>query len=402
MNTKLPTKILYISYWGINEGITKASVFPSIEVLSNYDAVERVFLVTIEREEIEDVGYVLVNSKITHIPFHSLHRPFLLDKLNDFIRIPQKLIQKCRLEGINKIICRSSMAGALGYLIWKKTRIPYYVESFEPHGAYMLESKVWSRVDPRYLLQQYFEKKQLLTASGLLTASENYKNELLKKKVTKGYIGMVPCTVNLTTFKFSLHQRESIRKKFNIASDMIVGIYVGKFGDIYYDQESFAFFKSCLGNLGRFFLLILTPQNKLSIKSKLNQVQFPMTSCWVGKVGNHEVGDYLSAADFAFCPVKSTPNRKYCSPIKNGEYWANGLPIVIPDKIGDDSGIIRKCGGGIVIDYTDSITTEDKKKLLGLVNHSNINRLNNTSVELAKKYRTPDFIKDAYNKIIIE
>ena len=62
-------------------------------------------------------------------------------------------------------------------------------------------------------------------------------------------------------------------------------------------------------------------------------------------------------------PVKPVPTKRYCTPVKDGEYWALGLPVIITEGISDDSGIIRE--NGIVGDGTRS-TPELGKRLLDL------------------------------------
>jgi hypothetical protein len=78
----------------------------------------------------------------------------LLGKILDFIKIPNKLKQYCTDYQIDKIIARGSPAGALAYLTWKKIKVPFIVESFEPHADYMLESGVWRKRDLRYVYQK--------------------------------------------------------------------------------------------------------------------------------------------------------------------------------------------------------------------------------------------------------
>jgi hypothetical protein len=69
-------------------------------------------------------------------------------------------------------------------------------------------------------------------------------------------------------------------------------------------------------------------------------------------VPHAEVPRYMGLADFGLCPVLPTPSKRYCTPIKNGEYWALGLPVVITPLISDDSDLIVEHRAGIVWDHT--------------------------------------------------
>jgi glycosyltransferase involved in cell wall biosynthesis len=60
----------------------------------------------------------------------------------------------------------------------------------------------------------------------------------------------------------------------------------------------------------------------------------------------------MGLGDFGLCPVLPTPSKRFCTPIKNGEYWALGLPVVITPRISDDSERIVKHRAGVVWDHT--------------------------------------------------
>ena len=84
----------------------------------------------------------------------------ILNKTKDFVEIP-KLLEKIVLEyNINKVFARCSPAGALALKLHNKTKVPFIVESFEPHADYMLESKVWSMYDPKYYFQKNGKKNK--------------------------------------------------------------------------------------------------------------------------------------------------------------------------------------------------------------------------------------------------
>jgi hypothetical protein len=57
----------------------------------------------------------------------------------------------------------------------------------------------------------------------------------------------------------------------------------------------------------------------------------------------------MGLGDFALTPVRSVPTKRYCTPIKDGEYWALGLPVLINPDISDDSRIIAEARAGVVL-----------------------------------------------------
>ena len=336
-------------------------------------------------------------SKVRFTPITSRNIPInFLNKVSDMWLIVNKLTRLIKKNEIDFVIGRNSISGSICYKLYRKLGVPYAVESFEPHADYMLESGVWKKYDPRYLFQKYWEKKQKETASFLMPVSENHKRQLIYENVGKSKVITVPCCVDLEKFAFSKDARRSLRKRLNIKEQDNVGIYVGKFGDIYLDEESFELFRLIFEQEKSFFLIILTPFPDLA-SVRCSQYGLPKENVLISSVPHDLVNDYLSAADIAFSLVKPAPIRKYCSPIKDGEYSANGLPIAIPNGIGDDSDIIKKYGLGIIFDVKD--LNNAAKDIHRFLNKKKEVSDRKPSI-LAKEFRSFPIVKSAYEVIL--
>ncbi|MBC8084819.1 MAG: glycosyltransferase [Hymenobacter sp.] len=344
-------RILFLSYWGLDDPLTASTVFPHLQLLEQRPEVESILLVTIERSgTVPDFQLAFPAEKITYASLVSEPgRHVLVTKTDDFLRFPKELAQLAAGHHSDLLLARGAPAGALAYLVWKQNKLPFYVESFEPHADYMLESGVWQRYDPRYLFQRYWERKQKELAQGLMPVAENYRRQLIKEGVPAARIVTVPCSVNLTNFGYDARRRVQVRAQLGFPADAVVGIYVGKFGDIYYDQEAYDLFRAAAEYFGPVFrLIVLTPNPLSEVRGRLATVGLDNTRSFVTKAPHQEVPGYLSAADFAFAPIKPADCRQYCSPIKVGEYWASGLPVVLTEGVGDDSTIIKQEGGGAI------------------------------------------------------
>ena len=387
--------ILFIGYWAFHEGLTSSTILPHLKILSEFKEVNKVIFTSIERD-LRITEFDLNIPKVTHIPLYSSDSTnVFLNKWHDFTVFPKKLIQYCKDYNIDKIICRGAPAGALGYMVWKQTKTPFLVESFEPHAHYMLESGVWKKWDPRYILELYWEKKQKKHAQHLIPVAHNYKKRLVQEGVKEVKIEVTPCTVDLNYFTISDDNRKTIQEQLHISNDSITGIYVGKFGGLYLDVEAFQYFKTCFDYWGdRFRLIILSPQSEVDIRNycKLSGVDF--SQIILKKVAHHEVPNYLNTADFAFTFYKEGDSKKYLSPIKIGEYWACGLPVLISKNIGDDSEIIQKEKGGIVIEKDFSIHLTELESLIKEHPKTHFRAL-------AEKYRNPEIDRMVYQKLLI-
>jgi hypothetical protein len=167
------------------------------------------------------------------------------------------------------------------------------------------------------------------------------KDRLLLRGVPADKIFVMPCAVDTNDFVFSAERRRSIRQLLHIPDDCIVGIYVGKFGGLYYDKEAFEIFQGAMKFFEKLRIIILTPNDKTEIVNKLLRAGIPEGTYHVMEAAHEEVPAFLSAADLAFGFFKPSPSIKFSSAIKIGEYWGVGLPVFIPDGIGDDSAIIE-------------------------------------------------------------
>ena len=135
-------RILFLGYWGFEDPLTTATVLPHLRLLQDRADVEAIQLVTIEREEsafkLPALKLPFTNNKITFAPLLSPPgRNVLINKIADFLRFPRALAAQAKAFGTDFILARGAPAGSLAYLVWQRTGIPFYVESFEPHAEYM-------------------------------------------------------------------------------------------------------------------------------------------------------------------------------------------------------------------------------------------------------------------------
>lgn len=392
---------LFLSYWPLHDGLTQATVLPRLQVLQEYSYIETILLVTIERQQINIFKPQLtLPDKVKHISLNSEnYRISLLNKVNDFVLFPnllQKLVYKYE---INVVLAHGSPAGALAYMLWQKTHIPFYVSSFEPHADYMAEAQVWSRKGLKFLFQKHWEQQQKKYATGLMPVAAAYHKLLEQQGVQPARLKTVACTTDLNKFNFQTRQREAIRAKLGWQQTTI-GIYVGKFGGLYYNSEAFALYKCCFALVPEFRLLVLSPQEKAGIVKQLQSHAIDVSKVQVLTVLHEEVPAYLSAADLAFATYKSGPSKRFLSPIKTGEYWASGLPVLLTEGVGDDSDIIKREGGGATFNLAEAGSVDKAilqvQEIIKQPGHRAQIR------ELAVKYRSPEQIKEAYEYFLGE
>lgn len=389
--------LMYIGYWGAEDTLTASTIVPHLKVLSSFDCVRQVVFCSVERG-----GPVKEFSmpKIRHVPLYSTTRGnVVLTKISDYFSLYTSLKRICKEQAIDLVICRSAMAGAFGHRLAKAFNVPYIVESFEPHADYMVESDVWRWYDIRTIVERHHEARQKKSAACLFPVSRHYREKLILEGIKDERLHVLPCTVDVEKFKFSEKKRMTIRNRHHIPPTSITGIYVGKFGGIYYWQEAFALFRRAFDFFGETFrLIILTSHNRREVEKQLEEQRIPVTRVITSSVPHDLVNEYLSASDFAFCCIRPSPSRKYCSPIKNGEYWANGLPILIERGIGDDSAIVEAEGGGVILEGDVEKALDSIQQMLS----GGREGLAATIEEIASRHRSQGQIRVAYEKFLLK
>ena len=387
--------ILFIGYWSINEGLSVATIDPHLTILSQFPEVQHIVYVSIERNR--EPLRSLALPKVQHVPFYS--SPSLVDKLKDYIRLPKRLAYLCRQCSTDLIIGRGAPAGALSYLVWKRQKLPFCVESFEPHADYMRESGVWSRVSLHYLLSRHWEQKQKKHATLLIPVAKNYRQRLIKEGVVRSKIKVVPCTVDVAKFQFNVEDRTTIRETLNVDDDTVVGIYVGKYGGIYLDEAAFQLYHEAFHYWKDFFLIILSPQvYHAHIHQRIAEFALPTDKVVIKEVQHQEVPRYLAASEFGFATIKPAKSRLYCSAVKIGEYWANGLPTILTEGVGDDATIVveEKIGTLVRKDVSGAFTVNYDIIQTLLNNPTSRSRIQS----VAHQHRHRRIVKEAYEYLL--
>lgn len=346
-------RILFIGYWSFSDPLTTATIYPNLELLQQFEQVETIVLATIERQATSatpEFELPFPNQKISLRTLHS--RPsgsLLLTKTDDFLRFPRELAAVMQAEQLDTIVGHGAPGAALAYLVSRRSGHPFYATMYEPHADYMLDAKIWRRLDPRYVVQRLLEAKVKRWASGIIPAADSYSQQLAREGVALARLHTGPCMVRLQEFRFDVATRLNIRKRLGFPQAAPVGVYLGKFGGLYYDEEAFKIFKEAANHFGpEFRLIVLTPDEVTRTQERLLAVGIPTTHSYVAQVSHHEVVGFLSAADFAFATVKFTSSNQYRSLVKVAEYWACGLPILLTEGVGDESTVILREGGGAI------------------------------------------------------
>jgi len=390
--------ILVITSWSFHDALIQSHTLPYLRIIHELHHEARIYLVTQERE-----GSDLSNETKEQLAGENI---FLVSQRYyrfGLLKLASSIFQLFQLfflifsKKITRIHCFCTPAGSLGYILSRMTGRPLVLDSFEPHAESMVENGTWQKDGMAFKLLWMLEKKQVRRACHHIGIASGMDDYALKKYGVKlNRVGLKPSCVDLDFFAYDAHADQSFREKMGWAGK-IVCVYAGKFGGIYLEDEVFGFFKEAYEFWGdRFRILLLTGESRSEINRHAMRVGIPNHLFHVEFVPFQKIPKYMSVGNFAITPVKPVPSKRYCSPIKDGEYWSIGLPVVITEGISDDSDIIRIHNAGYVLPALDQRSYQDAVQKIDALLQEDRQVLRERIRKVAIKYRNFDIAVQEY------
>lgn len=351
--------ILVLTQWSFKDALVQTYTLPYVEMIRKIVAGNRkIFLVTSEQSKIalsadEVVAVNNVWDKRNMKLLANPYRRFGFKKLIGLIKEVWNLYRLIKKENVSTIHAICTPAGGLAYILSSLTGTKFIVDSYEPHAEAMVENGTWKSNSFAYKLLFALERLQTKKASAIIATTEGMREYAANKfKVSVKNLFVKPACVDLVKF-YPKEKDPALLNELSLA-EKIVCVYAGKLGGIYFKEEVFNFIKACYDHWKdhfRFLMLSNTPPGEIEAECK--RVGLPAETVISRFVFHDKIPSYLSLGDFAINPVKPVPTKKYCTSIKDGEYWAMGLPIVISPNISNDSGIIERENIGVGMDFAD-------------------------------------------------
>ena len=367
--------ILVVTYWSFENALIQTYTLPYVfQIKKQLSEKSKIYLFTLSTNSYSTEQHqkikVLEAENIFVLRFSYAKFGWLMAVKMAFMVI--YLIAFTLFKRIHTVHAWCTPGGAIGYLVSLFTGRKLVLDSFEPHAETMVESGVWKKNSFAFKLLFCLEKLQLGRATEVICAAEGmikHSQEIYNIKKPRYFVK--PACVNLTLFDFNNYPANL---KTDLPLKNNVCVYPGKFGGIYLEEEVFDFFKIAHDYWqGDFSVLLLTNHSDDEIKKYCSAVNLPYSVILKKFVSHSEVPAYMRLGHFGICPVKPLPSKRYCTPIKTGEYWAMGLPVVITSNISTDSDIIEKNDIGYVLKY---LSTEEYTmalaKIDGLIKKNDI------------------------------
>lgn len=365
-----PHHVLVITYWNFNDALVQSYTLPYVRIMRDQlPPGSVVHLVTLEKE-----GQPPAQCQEPGMELHTFrYRPFGWRALGMMLGLVWRCCMLVREHGIGTVHAWCTPAGMVGHLVSVITRRPLVLDSYEPHAEAMVENGTWSRNGAAFKVLFLFERWQSQRAVAHIACASgmhNYALETYGVRCERFFVK--PACVDLERFSMK-HRKDPVLLNELGLEGKLVAVYAGKFGGIYLDQEVFDLFRVAREHWGeRFHVLLLTAHTMEELGPFMRAAGLDASMFTIRFVPHSEVPGYMGLADMALTPVRSVPTKRYCTPIKDGEYWALGLPVIITPDISDDSRIIAEAEAGAVLDgldddsYRKAVLVVDQLLTLGM------------------------------------
>lgn len=408
MDKKIKARnIFVITYWSYKDALIQSYTLPYVKMIrKNIGPNNRVYMLTaelerfkVEADQKKVIKEQLLKEGIIWIDF--TFRKFGLGAI--FLRMWQmmRLLYITFTKNISHIHAFCTTAGVTGYYLSVLSGKTFILDSYEPHADPSIENGTWKKDSFAYRFLFNNEKKQTNRAQYLVSTStfmKQYAKERYEIDI-KNYF-LKPALIDLNQFSFEQKKDSSFMNEYGLHGK-IVGVYAGKIGGIYLEHETFDLLKQAFIKWGdQFRMIFLTEASEDEVNRRAALAGIPPGIIIRKFIPHHQVPIHLGLGDFAINPVKVVYSKKCCTSIKDGEYWALGLPVIITNSLVDDVNIIRKNGMGYVLKETNEA---EYKNAINHIDHV----LKTTTMEerfssirkLAQEYRTLDIAEKIYSEI---
>ncbi|MFM1931686.1 MAG: hypothetical protein RL226_989 [Bacteroidota bacterium] len=395
--------VLVLTYWSYKEPLVQAATLNYLkEIRKILGPDSTLYLFTMEKrhlaltaeeragieKELNQEGIVLVSRN---------YHPFGVRAALAWPVNVLWLRQFCKKHSIGALHARGSTAGMTAHYVSKLTGIRYVVDGFEPHADSMVENGTWKKNSLPYKILLHAERLQAKNATAVLAVSSRMHEYAANAYGhIPGNLYLRPGCVDLQLFNPNV---DHLRSQLGLEGKLVC-VYAGKLGGIYLKREVFTFFKSCVARYGdRFRALLLSDHSPAMVQKMAIEVGIPEGVIIHLQAEHKAVPSYLASADFALNPVKPVPSKRYCTSIKDGEYWAMGLPVVIPEGIADDAELVADHQAGALWNSFDEKGNQEVLNKIDTLLALPVEERKTNIRRLAEEKRHIRIAAEAYNNL---
>jgi glycosyltransferase involved in cell wall biosynthesis len=347
---------IYISPWSLRDPLCQSQTLPYLQGLGQTGW--RVGLVTFEQErwrqtraQAQREALGLEKHGVHWFPLSYHKQPPVISTLMDVVAGGVYASVLARLTGARLVHGRSSMAGAAAMIGAGLARRLFFYDADGDLAQEYVDIGSWSQGSIAHRLTQAGQNACFRAADSVAVLTETRRKEVAH--LTNRRVEVLPCAVDTDLFKRSEERRRILRAQLGL--DGLTFVYLGKPGGWYDINTAIRIVAAASRNQEGVRLLVITreaPDQFLSLAAEYG------VELIIRSAERTEVPDLLSAADAGLSVLQRLPSKQHCSPVKNGEYLACGLPIIASPGSGDYDSLVEHHRVGITLSDREYVKPE--------------------------------------------
>jgi glycosyltransferase involved in cell wall biosynthesis len=352
-------RVLFISYNGMLEPLGQTQVLPYLRELTKRGV--QFTLLSFEKDKAftakgQRLCEELKRELLEHgIEWHWLRyhqRPSLPATVYDVmkgIRYAGDLLRRNKIELVH---ARSHIPATIALALKRKFGVKMIFDVRGLMAEEYVDACHWPAGGLRYRVTKAAERRIFAATDGVVTLTERIWPIIREWDGLKGrdiHHAVIPCCVDLSSFKFNEEERARVRTELGL-NDRFTFVYSGSLDGWYLTEEMADFFAHVVRKETDAHLLWLTRGSHERVRQLMSARGLREAHFSVRAVAPTEISSYLAAGDVGISFIKRCLSKLASSPTKNGEYLACGLPIVINSGIGDSDALVNESPPAVLID----------------------------------------------------
>jgi hypothetical protein len=256
-----------------------------------------------------------------------------------------------RRKGYRHIITLGSIAGTYAYLFSQLLGMKLFLYQFEPHSEYAIDNGMWAKSSFQYKISHFLERRAAGFAVAIASGTRFMQQRLEDEWRIKGRFFKIATVANDKKFIFNQAERDAMRTRLGISDDQWVLFYPGKFGSLYYYEETAWMYRWLHDLEPRLHFLIVTPHPDEEIHAMFDKAGVERSWYSICHSEYDDIHHYFFAADFAIIAVPTVTSKQFFYNIKVGEYLCACLPFLITRGVSEDYLVAEEQDVGVVVDY---------------------------------------------------
>jgi hypothetical protein len=272
--------------------------------------------------------------------------------VNKFIDVWSGLLAAASLirKRDRHIVALASVAGSYAYIFSRLLGMKLFLYQFEPHSEYSIDNGMWAENSLQYKIAHFLERRAAGFAAAIASGTRFMQQRLEQEWQVKGKFFKIATVANDDKFTFDQKIRDITRRELGIQPEQKVLFYPGKFGSLYYYEETAWMFRWFREFDPQLHFLIVTPHSDEEVIAIFETAKVERSTYTIVHSDYEEIHRYYFAADFAVIAVPPGPSKQFISNIKVGEYLCAGLPFLITRGVSEDYWYAENKDVGVVVD----------------------------------------------------